>query len=102
MAAQQSLSGHGLVLFMSSVLLVTARAEDSTGKAMAALERKLHGAWIGSGPCDGQLTLKADGTPQLSPVTVGVDDDAHVVISTRETAYKVRNVRRDPHRRWIE
>ena len=45
-------------------------------------------------------TLKADGTPQLSPVTVGVDDDAHVVISTRETAYKVRNVRRDP-RVWL-
>jgi PPOX class probable F420-dependent enzyme len=45
-------------------------------------------------------TLKADGTPQLSPVTVGVGDDAHVVISTRETAYKVRNVRRDP-RVWL-
>ena len=42
-------------------------------------------------------TLKADGTPQLSPVTVGVDDDGHAVISTRQTAYKVRNVRRDPH-----
>jgi PPOX class probable F420-dependent enzyme len=45
-------------------------------------------------------TMKADGTPQLSPVTVGVDDDGHVVISTRETAYKVRHVRRDP-RVWL-
>lgn len=45
-------------------------------------------------------TLKRDGTPQLSPVTVGVDDAGHVVISTRETAYKVRNVRRDP-RVWL-
>ncbi|HEX3966197.1 MAG TPA: PPOX class F420-dependent oxidoreductase [Trebonia sp.] len=45
-------------------------------------------------------TLKADGTPQLSPVTVGVDDGGHVVISTRQTAYKVRHVRRDP-RVWL-
>jgi PPOX class probable F420-dependent enzyme len=45
-------------------------------------------------------TLKSDGTPQLSPVTVGIDGDGHVVISTRQTAYKVRNVRRDP-RVWL-
>jgi len=45
-------------------------------------------------------TLKADGTPQLSPVTVGVDDDRRVVISTRQPAYKVRNIRRDP-RVWL-
>src|SRR5215470_15505442 len=45
-------------------------------------------------------TLKADGTPQLSPVTVGVDDAGHAVISTRQTAYKVRHIRRDP-RVWL-
>jgi PPOX class probable F420-dependent enzyme len=45
-------------------------------------------------------TLKADGTPQLSPVTVGVDDGGRVVISTRQPAYKVRNIRRDP-RVWL-
>ena len=45
-------------------------------------------------------TLKADGTPQLSPVTAGIDDAGHVVISTRQTAYKVRNVRRD-NRVWL-
>ncbi|MGD0701924.1 MAG: PPOX class F420-dependent oxidoreductase [Trebonia sp.] len=45
-------------------------------------------------------TLKSDGTPQLSPVTIGVDDDGHVVISTRRTAYKVRHIRRDP-RVWL-
>jgi PPOX class probable F420-dependent enzyme len=45
-------------------------------------------------------TLKSDGTPQLSPVTVGVDDAGHVEISTRQTAYKVRNIRRDP-RVWL-
>ena len=45
-------------------------------------------------------TLKQDGSPQLSPVTVGVDGDGRVIISTRQTAYKVRNVRRDP-RVWL-
>jgi PPOX class probable F420-dependent enzyme len=45
-------------------------------------------------------TLKADGTPQLSPVTVGVDEDGHLLISSREPAYKVRNLRRDP-RAWL-
>jgi len=33
---------------------------------------------------------------QTSPVTVGVDGDGKVVVSSRETAYKVRNLRRDP------
>jgi PPOX class probable F420-dependent enzyme len=45
-------------------------------------------------------TLKNNGTPQLSPVTAGVDAGGHVVISTRQTAYKVRNIRRDP-RVWL-
>jgi PPOX class probable F420-dependent enzyme len=60
----------------------------------AALEfvRTRHHAVLG--------TLKTDGTPQLSPVTAGVDDAGHVVISTRQTAYKVRHIRRDP-RVWL-
>jgi PPOX class probable F420-dependent enzyme len=41
-------------------------------------------------------TLRSDGTPQMSPVTVGVDADRHIVISSRETAYKVRNLRKNP------
>jgi PPOX class probable F420-dependent enzyme len=41
-------------------------------------------------------TRRADGSPQLSPVTAGVDDDGRIVVSTRETAVKSRNVRRDP------
>jgi PPOX class probable F420-dependent enzyme len=45
-------------------------------------------------------TLKQDGSPQLSPVTVGVDGKGRVVISTRQTAYKVRHVRRNP-RVWL-
>ena len=45
-------------------------------------------------------TLKKDGAPQLSPVTAGVDAEGRVVISTREPAYKVRHIRRDP-RVWL-
>ncbi|NHC14452.1 PPOX class F420-dependent oxidoreductase [Motilibacter deserti] len=41
-------------------------------------------------------TFRADGRPQLSPVTVGVDDAGRVIVSSRETAVKVRNLRRDP------
>lgn len=41
-------------------------------------------------------TRRRDGSPQLSPVLVAVDDTDHVVVSTRETAYKVKNARRDP------
>ncbi|GAA1648524.1 TIGR03618 family F420-dependent PPOX class oxidoreductase [Nonomuraea maheshkhaliensis] len=40
------------------------------------------------------LTRHRDGRPQMSPVTAGVQD-GHIVISTRETAAKVRNARRD-------
>lgn len=36
------------------------------------------------------------GKIQMSPVTAGVDEAGRIVISTRETAYKVRNLRRDP------
>ena len=45
-------------------------------------------------------TMRKDGTPQLSPVDVAVDDAGVVVISSRETAYKTKNLRRDP-RAWL-
>ncbi|MGP7998352.1 MAG: PPOX class F420-dependent oxidoreductase [Streptosporangiaceae bacterium] len=41
-------------------------------------------------------TARADGRPQLSPVACGVDDAGRVIISTRETAVKIRNLRRQP------
>ena len=41
-------------------------------------------------------TRRAGGDPQMSPVAHGVDDDGRVLISSREPAYKVRNLRRDP------
>ena len=42
-------------------------------------------------------TTRADGRPQLSPVLCVADDEGRVLISTRETAIKTRNLRRDPH-----
>lgn len=41
-------------------------------------------------------TTRTDGRPQLSPVAVAIDDAGRVTVSTRETAVKVRNLRRDP------
>ena len=42
-------------------------------------------------------TSRSDGHPQLSPVTVGVSADGRVLISTRETAMKTKNLERDPY-----
>src|ERR687886_1431897 len=57
-------------------------------------------------------TFRKDGRPQMTPVAVGLDDDQRPVISTREPAYKVKNIRRDPRvsvcvmadgsRHWIQ
>jgi PPOX class probable F420-dependent enzyme len=44
--------------------------------------------------------MRSDGTPQMSPVLTAVDDQGVVLLSTRETAYKVRLIRNDP-RVWI-
>jgi PPOX class probable F420-dependent enzyme len=41
-------------------------------------------------------TRRSDGSPQLSPVAVAVDDDGRILISTRETAIKAKNLARDP------
>ena len=40
-------------------------------------------------------TTRADGSPQLSPVTMGVDDDGRIVIATYPERAKTNNVRRD-------
>ncbi len=42
-------------------------------------------------------TRRRDGRPQMSPVVVAVDDDGRVLVSTRETAIKTKNVERDPN-----
>lgn len=40
-------------------------------------------------------TRRKNGNLQMSPVTVGVDGRGCAIISSRETAYKVNNLRRD-------
>jgi PPOX class probable F420-dependent enzyme len=42
------------------------------------------------------VTRRRDGSPQLSPVTCGVDDDGRIVIATYPQRAKARNLRRDP------
>jgi PPOX class probable F420-dependent enzyme len=42
------------------------------------------------------VTHRSDGEPQLSPVLHAVDGEGRVMISTREPAMKVRNIRRNP------
>ena len=42
------------------------------------------------------IARRPDGEPQPSPVVHGVDEAGKVVVSSREPAYKVRNLRRDP------
>ncbi len=41
-------------------------------------------------------TTRSDGRPQLSPVTMGVDGDGRIVVSTYPERAKARNARRDP------
>ena len=41
-------------------------------------------------------TVRRDGRPQLSPVTMGVDDTDRIVISTYPERIKAVNLRRDP------
>ena len=42
------------------------------------------------------ITRKADGSPQASPVTCGVDDEGRIVVSTYPERAKARNARKDP------
>ncbi|MFB4193550.1 PPOX class F420-dependent oxidoreductase [Streptomyces carpaticus] len=41
------------------------------------------------------LTRRADGSPQGSPLTCGVDDEGRIVVSTYPERAKTRNARRD-------
>jgi PPOX class probable F420-dependent enzyme len=53
-------------------------------------------AFVTSNPRAVLITRRASGGLQTSPVLVGVDGEGKLVISTREAAYKTRNLRRDP------
>ncbi len=45
-------------------------------------------------------TSRDDGSPQMSPVGVAVDASGHLVVSTRSTALKTKNLRKRP-RAWL-
>lgn len=42
------------------------------------------------------VARKRDGWPQMTLVSPGVDGEGRLIITSRETTYKVKNVRRDP------
>ncbi|HEV3357107.1 MAG TPA: PPOX class F420-dependent oxidoreductase [Pseudonocardiaceae bacterium] len=42
------------------------------------------------------VTRRKDGSPQMSPVSYGVDVEGRIVISTYPQRAKIRNARRDP------
>jgi PPOX class probable F420-dependent enzyme len=42
-------------------------------------------------------TRRRDGSVQLSPVLVNLDGDGRAIVSSRETAIKVKNLKRDPN-----
>ena len=42
------------------------------------------------------ITARADGCPQASPVTCGVDEEGRIVVATYPSRAKTRNARRDP------
>jgi len=41
-------------------------------------------------------TRRRSGDPQLSVVAAGVDEEGRAIVSSRETAIKTKNLRRDP------
>jgi len=53
-------------------------------------------SFLSSHPRAVLATTRSDGRPQLSPVVVAVDDEGRVLISTRETAIKAKNLAKDP------
>ena len=53
-------------------------------------------AFIGKNHRAVLATYRADGSPQLSPIAADVDPEGMVVVSSRETAMKTKNLRRDP------
>ncbi|MGY1750806.1 MULTISPECIES: PPOX class F420-dependent oxidoreductase [unclassified Modestobacter] len=66
----------------------TATADRVDRDGLLAFVRPRHHALL--------MTRRADGEPQLSPVTCGVDPEGRIVVSTYPQRAKVVNARRDP------
>jgi PPOX class probable F420-dependent enzyme len=52
-------------------------------------------AFIKENPRAVFATRRKDGSPQMSPIVAALDDDGRLMISSRETAIKTKNARRD-------
>ena len=63
---------------------------------MGGMDRNEAKTFIGANPRGILLTYRSDGMPQMSPIVAAVDSDGFAVVSSRETAYKIKNLRRDP------
>jgi len=66
----------------------TATADRVDRDGLLAFLRPRHKALL--------LTHRGDGSPQLSPVTCGVDEQSRIVVSTYPQRAKAANARRDP------
>lgn len=66
----------------------TARADAVTRAELLEFLRPRHHALL--------MTRKQDGSPQLSPVSAGIDPEGRVVVATYPQRAKTRNARRDP------
>ncbi|MCW2543535.1 MAG: putative Pyridoxamine 5-phosphate oxidase [Frankiales bacterium] len=65
----------------------TARADRVSREELLEFLRPRHHALL--------LTHRQDGTPQLSPVSAGIDTDGRVVVATYPQRAKTKNARRD-------
>ena len=66
----------------------TARADTVSREQLLEFLRPRHHALL--------VTRRSDGSPQLSPVSAGIDGEGRVVIATYPQRAKTRNARRDP------
>src|SRR6266542_4042513 len=74
------------------VIYVERRAATEDDLMLAALDAARD--FVRNNPRAVLTTRRANGDPQLSPVICGVDAQGRVAVSTRETALKVKNLRR--------
>ena len=59
-------------IFFVGVSSTLTAGDPAKSNNLAALEKKLVGAWIGQGGCDGKMVFQADGTYHVTEWTVGL------------------------------
>ena len=73
---------------------------DDLGHALSVMDNDEARQFLRENHHAVMCTLRQSGDPAMSPIAVAVDDEGYAVISSRETAYKVKHLRRDP-RAWL-